>query len=110
MSATASSEPENQEVPPNYAEMHELARHFIHSTEMLEMALEIVTGMIREHAQFFSDNPSGVIHLKHAGNAHRYQSLILKCIHLRSKALNERLKNKISLVSLKYCIVVADLI
>lgn len=87
---------------PNYAEVHEMARHVIHSTEMLEMALEVVAGMIREHEQFFNDNPSALVHYKRAGNELRYQSTILKCIHLRSKALKERLNNEINLVSLRY--------
>ena len=43
--------PHDYDPQPNYAEMHEMARHVIHPTEMLEMALEVVPGMIREHEQ-----------------------------------------------------------
>ena len=93
--------PYDYDPQPNYAEMHEMARHVIHSTEMLEMALEVVAAMIKEHSQFFSDNPSAVVYSKQSGNDLRYQSTILKCIHLRSKALKERLNNEINLVSLK---------
>lgn len=85
---------------PNYAEMHEVARHVIHSTEMLEVASEVVAGMVREHGQFFADNPSAVCYSKQAGNGLRYQGSMLRCMLLRSKALNERLKNEINLVSI----------
>ena len=93
--------PYDYDPQPNYAEMHEMARHVIHSSEMLEMALEVVAGMIREHAQFLSENPAAVVYSKQTGNDLRYQSTILKCIHLRSKALKERLNSEINLVSLK---------
>lgn len=85
---------------PNYAEMHEVARHVIHSTEMLEVASEVVAGMVREHAQFFADNPWVVFCPKQAGNGLRHQGSMLMCMLLRSKALNERLKNEINLVSI----------
>jgi hypothetical protein len=83
--------------------MHEIARHTIHSSETLETAMETLLSMIQEHEVFFKENPSGdagkVMLFRQIRKSLRLQSTILKCLHPRSKAIEERLRNEINLVS-----------
>ncbi|KAH6696618.1 hypothetical protein BKA61DRAFT_741568 [Leptodontidium sp. MPI-SDFR-AT-0119] len=41
---------------PNYETMHELARHTIHSSEMLSMGLEIISSLLQEYEILFEEN------------------------------------------------------
>lgn len=89
---------------PNYVAMHEIARHAIHSSEMLASALETMASMIQEYEVFFEENPSlskeTMTLSKQTRRTLRFQKTFLKCLHLRSKALEERLRNEINLVNL----------
>jgi hypothetical protein len=82
--------------------MHEIARHAIHSSETLEMAMETLSRMIQEHQAWFDDNAaenaSKTVSLKPIRKSLQYQNTILKCLHLRAKAIEERLRNEINLV------------
>jgi hypothetical protein len=82
--------------------MHELARHAIHSSETLAMAIETIGNLVQEHEIFFEENPSlsqGSTTLSNqTRRTLRLQITMLKCLHLRSKALEERLRNEINLV------------
>lgn len=81
--------------------MHEMARHAIHSSEMLAMGIETITSIIQEHDILITENPSfpfmGAV-CKQSGKDLRYLCTLLKSLHLRSKALEERLRNEINLV------------
>jgi hypothetical protein len=83
--------------------MHEVARHTIHSSETLEIAMETLLSMIQEHEMFFKENQSDdaekVTPFRRIRKSLQFQSTILKCLHLRSKAIEERLRNEINLVS-----------
>lgn len=87
---------------PDYISMHEIGRHAIHSSETLEMAAAIVQSMIDDHELFVKENlPQDVGPIVSARQIRRslqYQSTILKCLHLRSKAIEGRLRNEINLV------------
>jgi hypothetical protein len=90
---------------PDYATMHEIARHAIHSSETLAMAKETVTSLVQEHEIFFKENgllPARSItlskHCKQTRRIFRSQITLLNCLYLRSKALEERLQNEIHLV------------
>ena len=83
--------------------MHEIARHVIHSSETLAVAIETMASMIQEHRVFFEENPSLLsaamkLASNETGRTFRSQSSIFKGLHLRSKALEERLQNEINLV------------
>lgn len=82
--------------------MHEIARHAIHSSETLAMAIEIMTSLIQEHEMFFEENAlfptESIAQSKQTRRAFRSQITLFKCFHLRSKALEERLRNEINLV------------
>ncbi|KAM3072418.1 hypothetical protein ACMFMG_009221 [Clarireedia jacksonii] len=86
---------------PDYTRMHELARHTIHASEMLEITLETLTAMIQEHDALFDGADALGIKSKtlsrQTGRDLKFQSTMLKGFHLRSKALEERLRNEISL-------------
>ncbi|OBT38898.1 hypothetical protein VE00_10782 [Pseudogymnoascus sp. WSF 3629] len=81
--------------------MHELARHAIHSSETLAVAVETMIGLIQEHEIFLNDNASllvvSIAQSKQTMRVLRSQTALLKCLNLRSKALEERLRNEISL-------------
>jgi hypothetical protein len=91
--------------------MHELARHTIHNSEMLAIAIETTSSIIEEQELFFKENSSALFEEKSSlskaaalfqgtSKALRFQKTIFKCLYLRSKALEERLRNEINLVSL----------
>jgi hypothetical protein len=84
--------------------MHDIARHAIHTSEMLAIAIETTTSMIKEHEIFFEENSSlpeeAVVLSKETRRTLRFHKTIFMCLHFRSKALEERLKNEINLVNL----------
>jgi hypothetical protein len=81
--------------------MHEMARHAIHSSEMLAMAIETLTSIIQEYEIFVADSSTTAVKYRQTEKDLRYISTLFKSLHLRSKALEERLKNEINLVSRK---------
>ena len=81
--------------------MHEMARHAIHSSEMLAMAIETLTSIITERDVLSADGSTRALNCRQTGKDLRYMSTLLKCLHLRSKALEERLRNEINLVNPK---------
>jgi hypothetical protein len=87
---------------PDFITMHEIARHAIHSSETLAMAIETVGSMIQEHEIFFDENSSlsqeSTILSKQTTRTLRSHITMLKCLNMRSKALEERLRNEINLV------------
>ena len=82
--------------------MHEIARHATHSSETLEVAMEVLSQMIQEHRAWFNDNAAKnankAMSLEPIRKSLQYQNTILKCLHLRAKAIEERLRNEINLV------------
>jgi hypothetical protein len=89
---------------PDYSAMHDLARHTIHSSETLAIAVETVTRVIQEHEIFFNENTllpmMSIMLSKQTRRTFRSQVALLKSLYLRSKALEERLRNEINLVGL----------
>jgi len=66
------------------------------------MAIETMTDITHEHKLFYKENeslsPATRVASRQTSMAFRSQVSILKCLSLRSKALEERLKNEINLV------------
>ena len=87
---------------PDYVGMHDIARHVIHSSEVLAIAIETTTSMIQEHDVFFEENPTlretAPMISRQIKRDLQLHSTVLKCLHLRSTALEQRLRNEISLV------------
>jgi len=80
--------------------MHEIARHTIHSSEIVAMAIETLNSIIQEHEIFVVDNSIEVGTYRQTEKDLRHLSTLFKSLHLRSKALEERLRNEINLVIL----------
>ena len=100
--------------------MHELARHIIHSTEILAAAVKTLQRMAEEHGRFYQyEETKGIgsdsVKAKgtHARSVLRvprgdltrrvssdidFHAAFLQNIQLRSKAFEERLNNEIKLV------------
>jgi hypothetical protein len=82
--------------------MHEIARHAIHSSETLAMAVETMNSLIQEHEIFFKEQASfpteAIRKSKQTSRAFRSQLTLFKGFHLRSKTLEERLRNETNLV------------
>jgi len=82
--------------------MHEIARHAIHSSEMLEMALHVVDSLLAEVERASGSHnptvPSPPKNTNQTLNIIRRQKTMLQCIHLRSQALEKRIQNEMALV------------
>lgn len=78
--------------------MHETARHVIHSTEVLETAISVIESIVKE-ARI---RPSGACDLACSRilNDLEFCTSLLTGFCNRSQALEKRLDNEISLVSL----------
>ncbi|KXT00800.1 hypothetical protein AC578_2920 [Pseudocercospora eumusae] len=79
---------------PDYIGMHELARHVMHSSEVSETALNVIDSTLEALARYQKQHQHHT--LDPAPEILRLQSL-LKAIHLRSRALESRLRNEITL-------------
>jgi len=86
---------------PDYIGMHEISRHIIHSSEMLETAIATVSSIVQEHEIFINENSwlpyLSLASSKQTSRSFRHQQSLLKSLHLRSKALEKRLRNEINL-------------
>lgn len=86
---------------PDYMGMHEIARHVIHSSEMLDTAITVLNEMLDEQSIFSSENElpkQALLETKQTSKAFRHHISTLKFIHKRSRALEKRLNNEINLV------------
>ncbi|EGE83186.2 hypothetical protein, variant 1 [Blastomyces gilchristii SLH14081] len=94
---------EPQATGPNFPRLHDIARHVIHSVEILDVAIETVDSILHEHDLFISNEGSTVAFpipdLKANDVTRRlyYHSRELRAIKARSASLYDRLKNEISL-------------
>ena len=81
-----------------YVRMHEIARHAIHSTEMLGTSLTVLDSILTEMRQHSKDINLGRDDLAAERDMNFHRST-LRCLQLRSQALEDRLRNEINLVS-----------
>lgn len=79
----------------DFVQMHELARHVLQSTETLAVAISVVDSMI-EHLDGKPQSPGP--EEARARGALVFGKSLLTCVHHRSRALEDRLRNEISLV------------
>jgi hypothetical protein len=80
-----------------YEDLHEIARHAIHSTEMLATAINVVEAMVQEHKDRASQWKSTLAE-REAKRSLQYHKTLLQGFHLRSQALESRLGNELNLV------------
>jgi uncharacterized heparinase superfamily protein len=81
--------------------MHELARHAIHSSEMLAVAAETISNLVQENEIFLNNNALPVASAplsRQTMRTLRSHIALLRSLYLRSKALEDRLRNEINLV------------
>jgi len=88
---------------PSFEELHELARHTLHSTESLDVAINTATHMIQQRSEDTMLYPSGMEKQKHEANL-RFWCQVLQNLRDRSRSTDQRLKNEIQLVDLFFVI------
>ncbi|OJD26094.1 hypothetical protein ACJ73_02532 [Blastomyces percursus] len=92
-----------QTAGPNFPNLHNIARHVIHSVEILDVAIETMDSILHEHDLFITNEGSAgsspIPKLKSNDVARHlyYHSRELRAIKARSVSLYDRLTNEISL-------------
>jgi hypothetical protein len=93
--------PINEPPNPGYISMHEIARHILHSSETLAVASETVSSIMAYQASLPKpSNQEASLALRNIQTEVQYQASLLKCLQLRSQAVEARLKNEINLVGI----------
>jgi len=103
-----------------YEEMHELARHTIHSSEVLRVACKILLRMVADHERLCQENKDALSRttseestggrhdtrgrrhqksLRQIANDLSYYAAVVDCLRQRSQSFDERLRNEVALVS-----------
>lgn len=90
--------PSIQRPHSDFVQMHEIARHTVHCTEVIATAVIVIDSMVEELEKRWADvpSPSAALEIQRELQFHRST---LRCRKLRSQALEDRLKNEINLVS-----------
>lgn len=88
----------DQAPDPDYIHMHEIARHIIHSSETLAVAQETLKSMLETYNRVAASPAVERLSSPDLISELEQQISLLKCIHLRSEAMEARLKNEINLV------------
>ncbi|KXS94861.1 hypothetical protein AC578_8466 [Pseudocercospora eumusae] len=81
---------------PQYEDFHEIARHAIHSTEMLQTALHVLNAIQDEHS-IFADQDTKRPQYREILRSLSYHKTILQGFEGRSRALETRLANEMQL-------------
>jgi hypothetical protein len=82
----------------DFDHMHEIARHLIHSTEMLTTAVSVVEGMMKECDLIGSDSSDQASYA--CLRELQFVSSLMKALSHRSSALEKRMENEIALASI----------
>ena len=87
---------------PDFSFLHDFARHAIHSSETIDVAVETMAHMLRQHEWFSNAGQRyvemDVVALHHIQLCLRFQLQMMQSLRARSKANEERLRNEITLV------------
>ena len=88
---------------PNFPLLHDLARHTIHSSESLDVAIDTMTGILGQHELFLDAGRSYIdidpVVSQRTKQHLRFQIQMMRSLKARSKANEARLRNEINLVS-----------
>ncbi len=87
---------------PNFPLLHDFARHTVHSSETLDVAIDTMAGILGQH-EWFSDAGRSYIDtdwiVSRRTRQHlRFQIQMMRSLRARSKANEARLRNEIDLV------------
>ena len=88
---------------PNFPLLHDFARHTIHSSESLDVAIDTMSGILSQY-EWFSDTGRSYIDVdpftsRRAKQYLSFQIQAMRSLRARSKANEARLRNEIDLVS-----------
>lgn len=88
---------------PNFPLLHDFARHTIHSSESLDVAIDTMAGILGQH-EWFSDTGRSYIDIdpmisRRTKQHLSFQIQAIRSLRARSKANEARLRNEIDLVS-----------
>ena len=88
---------------PNFPLLHDFARHTIHSSESLDVAIDTMSGILGQY-EWFSDTRRSYINVDSVISRRTQQHLsfqlqAMRSLRARSKANEARLRNEIDLVS-----------
>ena len=88
---------------PNFPLLHDFARHTIHSSESLDVAIDTMSGILGQY-EWFSDTGRSYMNLDSVISRRTQQHLsfqiqTMRSLRARSKANEARLRNEIDLVS-----------
>jgi len=85
---------------PPFSELHDVARHVIHSSETLAIAGLAMHSISNQHASFVQNYTSATNKpaLRKVQQTLEYQQTLFQSLKLRSDALGDRLRNEINLV------------
>lgn len=78
--------------------MHEIARHVIHTSEMLEMALNVTHSLIDEANTLHRQRQFSGSNYVNESYDIKHSKTMLQCLLLRSQALKKRIQNELQLV------------
>jgi hypothetical protein len=87
---------------PDFPFLHDLARHAIHSSETLDVAVDILTNMMRQHellTHTVNSNGAAEATASRVKQHLCFQAHMLRSLRSRSVAIEHRLRNEINLVS-----------
>ncbi|KAL9098649.1 MAG: hypothetical protein Q9163_005733 [Psora crenata] len=88
---------------PNFPLLHDFARHTIHSSESLDVAIDTVAGILSQHEWFLDAGRSYIgvdpTVARRTRQHLRFQIQVMRSLRARSKANEARLRNEIDLVS-----------
>lgn len=93
------SRPEPGTMNPDWLEgMHEVARHVIHTSEMLSTALNVTESLLGEVTTPHGERSASYKGLSSNESDMKYVTTMLQCILRRSQALEKRIQNELQLV------------
>ncbi|KAI9774479.1 MAG: hypothetical protein M1839_001712 [Geoglossum umbratile] len=88
----------------DYPYLHEIARHIIHSSEVLETAIDTMDSIIQQHELFIAErspningNPDSHPSFRQTGKYLQFQFKLFKALRGRSQANGERLRSEIGM-------------
>lgn len=88
---------------PNFPLLHDFARHTVHSSETLDVAIDTMGGLLNQHEWFSNAGRSYIdvdlIVSRRTRQHLRFQIQMMRSLKARSKANEARLRNEIDLVS-----------
>lgn len=94
-------------VEPDFPVLHDIARHAIHVSETLDVAIENISSMLRQYTSFSEDRSfqcaEEKTRFRRTTQCFNFQMQTLKGLKARSASNQARMQNEITLVSALLC-------